>query len=672
MASLLLVEDDVTLASGLSFALEREGHAVTCAHGKAEAERLLARAGFDLLILDVMLPDGSGFDVCRSVRRHSQVPVIFLTARDEEVNVVRGLDLGADDYVAKPFRVRELVSRIAAALRRAAPGEAGGRVLRAGPLTIDLAAARVHRGAQEVRLSAEEFRLLSLFARNPGQALSRGAIMERLLDAEHPFVDDNTLSVYVRRLREKLEEDPAAPRLIVTVRGVGYRWEGARQSTEVQDARLGRGMSRNPEARRLARGAALLCAALACLLATGLWLWWAGLSRALTERDAVLLGKALSASPGAEAAVISALTRAPSPAEAEAGREAARRYGYDADLPALLRPVLRGPLLGSVAGLFVFLLLAAAGFLLLARGALRRVFSRVRGVAEAAERMAEGSPGLRIPEMGEGDVSLLSHRVNQVAERLLTALEQVQGEREYLKAFLTDVSHQLKTPLASVRMFTDLSLDDVGEEKRRELLEKSQGQLDRMEWLIANLLSVARMEAGSVEFSVRETPLQDTLADVLSGLQEIGERRALTVRCRVPQEPVMAPHDRRWLAEALSNIVKNCIEHTPAGGSVTVTLERTHVLARITIEDTGEGIAPGDLPRLFDRFFQQAAPRGGAGVNCGPAAANVGPAPAIPATGVGLALARAIIEQHHGAVTAENVPARPGARFIVILPLREI
>jgi two-component system, OmpR family, response regulator RegX3 len=242
MASLLLVEDDETLASGLSFALEREGHAVTCAKSRADAEQCLARTGFDLLVLDVMLPDGSGFDICKSVRRRSAVPIIFLTARDEEVNVVRGLDLGADDYVAKPFRVRELVSRIAAALRRAAPGDAAaaGQVLRAGPLAIDLGAARVYRGTEEVRLSAEEFRLLSLFARNPGQVLSRDAIMGRLLDSEQAFVGDNTLSVYVRRLREKLEEDPAAPRLIVTVRGVGYRWDGgARQGTEADAARPG-------------------------------------------------------------------------------------------------------------------------------------------------------------------------------------------------------------------------------------------------------------------------------------------------------------------------------------------------------------------------------------------------------------------------------------------------
>jgi two-component system, OmpR family, response regulator RegX3 len=235
MASLLLVEDDENLASGLSFTLGREGHTVTCVGTKAEAEEMLATVGYDLLVLDVMLPDGSGFDLCRSVRRHSRVPIIFLTARDEEVSVVRGLDLGADDYVAKPFRVRELVSRITAALRRGAAAGAHGapEALHAGPLTIDMAAARVYRGGAEVRLTAEEFRLLSLLARHPGQTLTRDAIMGKLLDSSDPYVDDNTLSVYVRRLREKLEEDPSSPRLIVTVRGIGYRWEG----TDASDPR---------------------------------------------------------------------------------------------------------------------------------------------------------------------------------------------------------------------------------------------------------------------------------------------------------------------------------------------------------------------------------------------------------------------------------------------------
>jgi DNA-binding response OmpR family regulator len=223
--SLLIVEDDETLSSGLSFTLEREGYRVTRASRIADAEGLLSTAAFDLIVLDVMLPDGSGYDLCRAVRRRSRVPIIFLTARDDEVDAVRGLELGADDYVAKPFRLKELTARIRSTLRRTGGRDSPAAVIECGPITIDLAASRAHRGNEEVHLTAAEFRLLALLASHPGQTLTRATIMERLMDSEDPFVDDNTLSVYVRRLREKLEDDPARPARIVTVRGVGYRWE---------------------------------------------------------------------------------------------------------------------------------------------------------------------------------------------------------------------------------------------------------------------------------------------------------------------------------------------------------------------------------------------------------------------------------------------------------------
>jgi two-component system response regulator RegX3 len=224
--SLLLVEDDETLSSGLAFTLEREGYKVTRAARVSEAAKDLAASRFDLIVLDVTLPDGNGFDLCRTVRRTSTVPVIFLTARDEEVDAVRGLETGGDDYVTKPFRLKELTARIKAALRRAG-GEAGAPALiKSGPVTIDLAASRVFKGGDEVHVSAGELRLLALLAGHPGQTLTRAAIMENLLAHNEPFVDDNTLSVYVRRLREKLEDEPSHPARILTVRGIGYRWEG--------------------------------------------------------------------------------------------------------------------------------------------------------------------------------------------------------------------------------------------------------------------------------------------------------------------------------------------------------------------------------------------------------------------------------------------------------------
>ena len=177
-----------------------------------------------------MLPDGSGYDVCRALRARGETPVIFLTACDDEVNVVMGLEMGADDYVTKPFRVRELMARIKNVLRRR--GSTDTEAIRLGDVRIYPAQARVMRGGQEILLTALEYRLLLTLASNEGQTLTRGQLLESIWDAAGDFVNDNTLTVYIKRLREKLEDDPQNPRLIQTVRGLGYRAVGNPKNAE--------------------------------------------------------------------------------------------------------------------------------------------------------------------------------------------------------------------------------------------------------------------------------------------------------------------------------------------------------------------------------------------------------------------------------------------------------
>lgn len=227
MTRLFLLEDDEALAEALAWALEKNDFAVTRAATLAEARKLLAGGEFALLVLDVGLPDGSGFGLCRELRAAgSAVPILFLTAADEEVSIIRGLDGGGDDYMTKPFQLGELCSRLRALLRRAGAAPAGAAVLRSGPVSIDLAGCRASLGGRTLDLTAAEYRLLCLLVRNAGRTLTRRAILDALWDGSGDFVDDNTLSVYVRRLRAKIEDDPAHPRRLITVRGFGYRWEG--------------------------------------------------------------------------------------------------------------------------------------------------------------------------------------------------------------------------------------------------------------------------------------------------------------------------------------------------------------------------------------------------------------------------------------------------------------
>jgi DNA-binding response OmpR family regulator len=195
----------------------------------AEALKTLAAQQFEMLLLDVTLPDGTGFDLCKDIRESgNRVPIIFLTASDQELSVIRGLDSGGDDYITKPFKIGELQSRIRALLRRAeqrglVPSEAEPIV--SGDIHVDLVNHQVLRSGEPLNLTAAEYRLLVLFLRHAGQVLTRQKILEALWDHAGDFVDDNTLSVYVRRLREKVELNPSKPERLVTVRGFGYQWQ---------------------------------------------------------------------------------------------------------------------------------------------------------------------------------------------------------------------------------------------------------------------------------------------------------------------------------------------------------------------------------------------------------------------------------------------------------------
>ena len=223
MPTLLIVEDDAGIAAGLDYSLTQEGFAVVLCTGQKSALEQLETQRFDLAVLDLSLPDGDGFSICRAARaRVPDMPVIFLTARDDEVSVVMGLDMGADDYITKPFRIRELISRIRSVLRRTAKTAGGTGIYEYGDVRVNTASASVTKGGRDVFLTALEYRLLLTLINHEGQVLSRTQLLEGIWDVSGDFVNDNTLTVYIKRLREKIEDDPQNPVIIKTVRGLGY------------------------------------------------------------------------------------------------------------------------------------------------------------------------------------------------------------------------------------------------------------------------------------------------------------------------------------------------------------------------------------------------------------------------------------------------------------------
>lgn len=220
MTRILLVEDDKTIVANLTAFLNSEGYMVTSVSGQTDAMELLSREKAELVLLDISLAEGNGFAACKAIKAQYQIPVIFLTASDDEFSTVTGFELGADDYIPKPFRPRELVSRIKNVLRLTGNM---GKTVKLGDVVVDTEKGTAMKNNKDLYLSALEYRLLLVFINNRGAVLTRAQLLEAIWDVAGDYVNDNTLTVYIKRLREKIEDDPAEPRIIVTVRGFGYK-----------------------------------------------------------------------------------------------------------------------------------------------------------------------------------------------------------------------------------------------------------------------------------------------------------------------------------------------------------------------------------------------------------------------------------------------------------------
>ena len=224
MTRIFLVEDDRAIAKNLTLLLEAEGFAVTHAITQAQAIAALESQKFDLALIDISLPDGNGFAVCTAVKERQNIPALFLTASGDEISVVTGLNMGAEDYITKPFRPMELIARIKVALRKSGHSPS---IYAIADLVIGTASGTAKKNGSELFLSVLEYRLLLVFLNNQGAVISRNKLLDELWDAGGDFVNDNTLTVYIKRLREKIEDNPADPKIILTVRGMGYKLGGS-------------------------------------------------------------------------------------------------------------------------------------------------------------------------------------------------------------------------------------------------------------------------------------------------------------------------------------------------------------------------------------------------------------------------------------------------------------
>ncbi|MFD3155888.1 response regulator transcription factor [Haloimpatiens sp. FM7330] len=225
MERILLLEDDEALAMGIEYSLMEQSFQVEVVGTVKEAKENIDKNSYDIAILDINLPDGTGYEVCKYINDKKDIPVIFLTALDEEVNVILGLDMGADDYITKPFRVRELISRVKAVLRRTKKSNVSSTyILKSGNIIFNVKEANIIKKDKKISLTAQEYRLLQTFMEKPNEVVSKDELISKIFSGETQFVDDNTISVYIKRLRKKIEDDVKDPQYIINKRGIGYLW----------------------------------------------------------------------------------------------------------------------------------------------------------------------------------------------------------------------------------------------------------------------------------------------------------------------------------------------------------------------------------------------------------------------------------------------------------------
>ncbi|MDI4649272.1 sensor histidine kinase [Cohnella hashimotonis] len=343
------------------------------------------------------------------------------------------------------------------------------------------------------------------------------------------------------------------------------------------------------------------------------------------------------------------------PAEAAIGRELAARYGIDGELDAALVPLVERrrsrewPLLAvGVFGLLAALLLA------LLRES-RQQLAEVRGLAGSLEAAVKENRPMKFRIYAEGELGLLAHQVQELSLRLQETIAQLSRDKDFLRDTIADISHQLKTPLASLTVYVELLQGGgIGPAEQEEFLRTCARELERMDWLIQMLLKLARLEAGSLPMQLERAPMADTVRMATHAIGRLAEERKVEISLDGPAEPVVVPHDPRWLSEALANLVKNAVEHSPPSGVVKIAWETTPIFVRLRVTDQGAGIDARDEPHIFKKFYRAASGQaGGSGV------------------GLGLPLAKTIAERHGGMLSAGKAEGG-GTVFTLTLPLTQL
>lgn len=346
--------------------------------------------------------------------------------------------------------------------------------------------------------------------------------------------------------------------------------------------------------------------------------------------------RVIAKDPGMESEIMPIITNKISSKEASAGKAFMQQYGLNRDTENAIFPYLNQIIFKNFAGIILIFIIMGAILFTLNYVQYRYFYDRIRNLTSGAKKVLEGEYDISICEDREGDLSKLANSFNSMRDVIRNNINDLKEEKQFLAELLSDISHQLKTPLSSLILYNDIMLSkNLNEEQQKTFLKSNKNQLDKMNWLIKNLLKLAKLDAKAIKLSKENLSLNETIQDSIEALESKAYEQNINVTFE-NQDEVFFDHDRLWLEEALSNIIKNGIEHTPSGGNVNISLIENPIYKRIIIEDNGEGISDEDLPNIFKRFYKAKSSK------------------KTDSIGIGLALAKSIIEAHGGVIEAQS------------------
>lgn len=382
--------------------------------------------------------------------------------------------------------------------------------------------------------------------------------------------------------------------------------------------------------------------------------WWQGLSTALIDRDTAVVGRLAANHPGLEKEIVEAFTSGPSKSTINKGREVLAEYNY---LPEHSREIFNLPAslyFIPAAGIPLSLTIFSGILFLCGLFSFQRIYRHLRGFSAGIDKIVSGNYDIRFQEVSEGELAILGFQVNQLAVRIKLLLEKLEEEKEFFKSMMSNISHQIKTPLTSIGMYNEiLEEDGEKEEIRTEFLQRSKKLVSRIDWLVQTLLKYSKIRTGSLLLDKEETGLDELINRLLTGLGPLWKSKGQKVSI-TGTKGVLLFIDPAWFSEALENILKNAVDYTPEGGTIRLSVGEDDTMVCISVEDSGPGIAREELKNIFAPFYR--------GMKEGRAGS--------PGTGLGLSLAKLVVEKHHGYIKVKSAGGR-GTTFQLVLP-REI